>query len=132
MDANGFDRVARRLATGITRRDAVRGLAAGAGAAAGLLLAEPGAEAGKRKKRCKKAGAFCSAHSQCCPKKTRRKCKVASNAGNSDTTCCGVTGAVCGGADDNLDAIKPHCCAGWRCSTGEIENGGRGVCQKAL
>ncbi len=113
MDATKFDAVARRLASGLTRREAVRGLAAGAVAAvaggAGLELASAA------KRRCKKAGAFCSSSKECCPKETNRKCRVQRNAGNSDTTCCGVEGATCGGKDGNGDDKAPFCCVNHEC-----------------
>jgi len=115
MDATKFDAVVRRFAHGLTRRMAVRGLAAGAlTAVTGGLDVSSAAAANNG--RCKKAGSPCTKSQQCCPKDTKMKCAVASNAGNSDTTCCGGAGATCGGQNGNGDARAPFCCAGFDCA----------------
>lgn len=113
MDATKFDSVAKLLGNGLTRRATVRGLVAGAAAtvAGGTALQAVSA----KKDRCLKAGAFCNSSKQCCPKETNRKCRVQRNAGNSDTTCCGVEGAECGGKDGNGDDKKPFCCVNYEC-----------------
>lgn len=133
MDARNITTLARRFAAGLTRRDAIHSLLAGGGAVALVTMTAPANVDARRKKRCKpsKAGAFCSQDKECCPLTTRRKCDVADNASNSDTTCCGAEGAVCGGVNTDYDTISPHCCAGFRCSTDEIQNGVPGICQKA-
>jgi hypothetical protein len=132
MDARELSDAIRHFASGLTRRDALRGLLTGAGAIAATSLSPPEPARARRKKRCKpkQAGAFCETHKECCPQTTRRKCKVADNASNSDTTCCGVQGAACGGVNGDLDTISPHCCAGYRCSTADVPNGGPGLCEK--
>lgn len=118
MDANEFDSVIRRLATGRTRRGVLRGLLAG-GVAVAIGGTAMEAEAGKR---CKKAGAPCTSNKQCCPKDTKRVCKVPSNGSNSDTFCCGGAGAKCGGANADGDAVGLLCCANFRCSTGDFDD----------
>ncbi len=129
MDFEKFDGIARLFTSGQTRREAVRSMLAGSAAvAAGVTLLGDDASAKPRKKpknRCKKAGAFCSTNKQCCTGKTKRRCAVAVNAGNSDKTCCGGQGAVCGGANEDLDDIGPFCCAGFECSS---ETRKKGVC----
>jgi hypothetical protein len=125
MDSEKFDVIARLFTSGQTRREALRSMLAGSAAvAAGVTVLGEDASA-RRKKRCKKAGRSCTSNKQCCTKKTKRRCAVASNAGNSDKTCCGGQGAVCGGADENLDDIGPFCCAGFECSS---ETPAKGKC----
>ena len=145
MDANEFDSVIRRLATGRTRRGVLRGLLAG-GVAVAIGGTAMEAEAGKR---CKKAGAPCSGNKQCCPKETKRVCKVPTGGSSSDTFCCGGVGAKCGGvgarcggagakcggANANGDAVGLLCCANFRCSTGDPDDPNfvprkPGVCQR--
>lgn len=113
MDADRFDRLARRLGTTNSRRAALKGLAAGGlGAALGLLgRREAGADHGCRHNGrrctsafqccsgackngacCKSAGASCSAGSQCCS----GRCK--------DGTCCNGLGKAC--------SANEECCAG--------------------
>ncbi len=118
MDGTRFDTVARRLASGMNRREVLRGLVAGAvaalsgGAALGAASAQ---EDDLARRRCKRAGAPCTSNRQCCPKKTNRICAVQRNAGNSDETCCGAEGARCGGKNQIGDDLKPYCCVGFEC-----------------
>ncbi|MBL8128909.1 MAG: hypothetical protein JNM64_14825, partial [Chloroflexia bacterium] len=67
---------------------------------------------GGKNDRCFKAGESCSFDDQCCSKTTNRICDVPHGASNSDKACCGGQGAICGGVDDNGDAIGPFCCVG--------------------
>jgi hypothetical protein len=131
MDSVKFDGVARLVSRGQTRRETVRGLLAGAvalgAAVAGLDQASAKPRRRPRRQVCKRAGAFCQSNKQCCPGKTKRICAVSSQAGNSDKTCCGGQGAVCGGANVDGDALKPHCCAGFVCSS---TTSARGICQR--
>jgi len=113
MDGTRFDALTRRLASGLTRREALRGWVAGALAVAAGGIAQDADAADRR--RCKRAGAPCTSNRQCCPKKTNRKCAVQRNAGNSDRTCCGAEGARCGGKNQDGDDIKPFCCVDFEC-----------------
>lgn len=114
MDTKNFDAIAKRFAQGSTRRETVRRLLAGAAAAAVGVAGISGGSA-RPKATCKKPGALCSSSKQCCPKETNRKCKVANNAGNSDTTCCGVADAVCGPKNNDGDDTAPFCCVNHDC-----------------
>jgi hypothetical protein len=115
MDSTTFDAMVRRLGSGLSRRQALRGLVAGgAAAAAGAIGLETGSAA-KKKNRCKRAGAPCTKTKQCCPRETKRLCRVQRNAGNSDTTCCGGAGAKCGGKNSIGDDRRPFCCVGFEC-----------------
>lgn len=67
---------------------------------------------GKKNDRCFKAGDSCSFDDQCCTKTTNRICDVPHGASNSDKECCGGQGAVCGGVNDDGDALGPFCCVG--------------------
>ena len=67
---------------------------------------------GKNNERCFKAGDSCSFDDQCCTKTTNRICDVPHGASNSDKECCGGQGAVCGGVNDDGDALGPFCCVG--------------------
>src|SRR4051812_9692318 len=124
MDNTKFDSVARLFGNGMTRREALRGLFAGAVAvtAGGALLLSEDASA-KRRKKGKKgttgqtgtflpSGALCQSDSQCNFQQDHQICEVPQNASNSDHRCCGAQGAVCGGVNDDGDAIGPFCCIG--------------------
>jgi hypothetical protein len=139
MDESRFDALVRAFSSGTTRRDALRGLAAG-GAALAASATTLGEAAAKKKKhhhkrnkhQCKGKpdGAACTTNKECCTKTTKRICAVAFNASNSDTTCCGGTGAKCGGVDDNGDVIAPVCCTNFVCSSNDMNNPGvPGTCQ---
>ena len=125
MDTFKFDAVARLFGSGMTRREALRSLVAGATAvtAGGLLHSTEEAAAGRRgkrkpRKKGKREGAPCKRDGEC---RSSQKliCEVPFGASNSDKACCRGEGATC-------SASKP-CCTG--------EAGGRefecvnGTCQ---
>ncbi len=125
MDSTRFDTVARLFGSGMTRRQALRGLVTGAAAlsAGGVLLQAEDASA-KRRRRSKikksqngrqsrflQSGALCENDGQC-NSGHQQICEVPQNASNSDTRCCGAAGAVCGGVNADGDAIGPFCCIG--------------------
>jgi hypothetical protein len=125
MDTFKFDAVARLFGSGMTRREALRGLVAGAAAitAGGVLLSGEEASAKKRRKRKsrqkgKPEGSSCKQDGEC---RSSQKliCEIPFGASNSDKACCRGQGATC---NENL-----HCCTG--------EAGGRefecvnGTCQ---
>lgn len=123
MDTQRFDHIATTLASAYNRRGVLQIIGATAFSIGGIsLLGLDEGEArrkkrknkkkGKNNNRCFKAGDSCSFDDQCCPKTTRRICDVPHGASNSDKACCGGQGAVCGGVDDNGDAIGPFCCVG--------------------
>ena len=140
MDGSTFDRLVRHIGENGSRRGLLRSAFAAtvAGFGAASVLGTEDAEAAKScKKKCKKlnskaarkrcrkkcnkkencfaADAPCTDSAQCCPEKTNRVCNVQRNAGNSDRTCCGSTGAVCGPPDGAGDDTPPFCCAGFNC-----------------
>lgn len=125
MATTTFDTLARELGTSLTRRAALRGLFAGAVAAvAGGAVLSHETAAKRRRKRGRKArtqflapGAFCSNNSQCNAGKGYI-CAVAVNAGNSDKTCSGAAGAVCGAPNGDGDDTAPFCAVGFRCVNG--------------
>jgi hypothetical protein len=129
METITFDGIAKTLGSSSTRRSAVRGLVAGAMAAvAGGALLHADDAAAKRRRRRKgkkgnqqskgrKPGAFCDFSSQCQTDKGYI-CEVAVNAGNSDKTCSGGPGAVCGPKNEDLDDTAPFCAVGHECVNG--------------
>lgn len=140
METTTFDGITRTLSHRITRRSALRGLFAGAvaGVAGGAVLQADDAAARRRRKQAKKGrkrqqtlrpGAFCQSSGQC---QTDRGyvCAVAVNAGNSDRTCSGATGAVCGAPNTDGDATAPFCAVGYSCTlTSQSNQTGTGICQ---
>lgn len=125
MDTFKFDAVARLFGSGMTRREALRSLVAGATAvtAGGVLLSAEEAAAKKRRKRRprkkgKPEGSPCNRDGEC---RSSQKliCEIPYGAGNSDKACCRGEGATCN--------ANQHCCTG--------EAGGRefqcvnGTCQ---
>ena len=76
---------------------------------------------------CSRSGSPCTSHDQCCYSTTNNMCAVSSYASNSDKTCCGGQGAICGPRNDDGDYLGPHCCAGYECVHGA--QGGHGSCQ---
>ena len=129
MDTTRFDEIASSFAQIQNRRSILRTLGAavvGAGALGVFAQAEGDAKRRKGKKgkkgkggngggnndRCLKSGDFCKNDEQCCPNSTKRICEVPQNAGNSDKTCCGGQGAVCGGVNEDGDFVGPLCCIG--------------------
>jgi hypothetical protein len=137
MEITKFDALARGLGSGLNRRSALRGLVAGAlTVAVGGSALDADAKRRRRKNKKKKVrggggaetlpnGAFCQSSSQC--GSANNICAVAVNASNSDKTCCGATGAVCGAPNADGDDTAPFCCAGYDCflNTGSST----GVCQ---
>ena len=125
METTMFDGIAKSLSTTSTRRSAVRGIFAGALAAVagGALLHADDAAAKRRRRKSKKTnqgrkpGEFCDSTSQCQTSKGYI-CAVAVNAGNSDKTCAGGPGAVCGPKNDDLDDTAPFCAVGHECVNG--------------
>ena len=92
--------------------------------AGGTLLLGEDASAKRRKKKGKQgkqqtggttpflpSGALCQSDSQC-DAGQQQICEVPQNASNSDRRCCGASGAVCGGVNDDGDFIGPLCCIG--------------------
>ncbi len=138
MDGSAFDTLTRLASGASTRRMALRSAIGGtvASAAAAVSLASFGGTAeAKKKKKCKKkkcpacaalfADAPCTTNLQCCTNETNRACAVAENASSGDKTCCGATGATCGGFD-GLQTIAPFCCADFACSSNTATPG---LCQ---
>ena len=129
METTTFDGIARTFGSTLTRRSALRGLVAGALAAvAGGAVLSTDAAAAKRRRRRKgkqgtqqtkrrQPGAFCDSSSQCQTDKGYI-CEVAVNAGNSDTTCSGGPGAVCGPKTEDEDDTAPFCAVGHECVNG--------------
>jgi hypothetical protein len=151
MDTQRFDHIATTLAEGHSRRGVLQIIGATAFSISGIgMLAVDDGEARRKKRkhkkrknkgkgrkndRCFKAGDSCSFDDQCCPKTTNRICDVPHGASNSDTECCGGQGAVCGGVNDDGDAIGPFCCVGsagvrsFVCSQNDPNNPGvKGTC----
>ena len=130
METTTFEGIARSLGSSITRRRALRGLFAGAAAAvSGAAVLEAEAKRGKRRKKNKRPnqnqnqnrtlppGAFCESDAQCDASRGYI-CAVAVNAGNSDRTCSGATGAVCGLPNADGDDTASFCAAGFDCVAG--------------
>jgi hypothetical protein len=123
MDSQRFDELSSAVAQGQTRRSALRIFGAAALGALGIsALAIDGADARRRGKgkgrgkgtgnaRCLKSGASCETDNQCCTD-NGLICEVPQNASNSDTECCGATGATCGGVNEDGDFLEPYCCIG--------------------
>ena len=123
MDATKFDAVTRRLASGLSRREVLRGLMAGAIAAVGGAATLEGAAA-----RCKRAGELCTRTRQCCRDKGKLLCRQPQNASNSDLVCCSPEGETCGGERADGSLAEPRCCLGLKCSS---RNRQPGKCRKA-
>src|SRR5262245_7983587 len=96
-----------------TLRSALGGAAATAAAAVGFSAIA--GDVAAKKKKCKKCpqcqsldfGQPCTTNQQCCTNETNMICSVASNAGNSDKTCCGALGFSC--SNDS------SCCKSFSC-----------------
>ena len=130
MDTTKFDSVARLFGSGMSRRQALRGLIAGAAAltAGGALLQAEEASAKKRRRRkAKKSqtqtpsggqqpllapGSRCETSAQCT---SLYICEVPVNGSNSDRYCSGGPGAICGAPNDDGDDTAPFCAVGHRC-----------------
>ena len=127
MDTTKFDTVARLFGSGMTRREALRGLVAGAAAvtAGGVLLQAEDVSAKRRRRKKNKKKNQNTGQSQGLPPGTRCQnsnqctsdyiCEVPVNGSNSDTYCCGAQGAGCGAKDENDDDTAPYCCVGHEC-----------------
>ena len=121
MDSTTFDGIARTFGSTSTRRSAVRGLFAGAVALVGgaaVLEADAKRRGGKGKGgtgtrgQFLPSGALCQNDGQCNFQRDKQICEVPQNASNSDHRCCGASGAVCGGVNEDGDFIGPLCCIG--------------------
>jgi hypothetical protein len=123
MDTTTFDTLTRAITTHTTRRSALRGLVAGAAAAAvgtGLLLGSEDTSA-KRRKRGKgkgkgkglQPGQRCQNDNQCTKGYI---CEVPVNGSNSDEYCSGGQGAVCGAPNGDGDDTFPFCAVGFACT----------------
>ena len=143
MDATTIDSIARTFGTSMTRRSALRGLVAGAAAAVagGALLHADDASA-KRRKKGKKGrkqtdqtpaqgggqtpllppGSRCESSAQC---QSTYICEVPVNGSNSDRSCSGGPGAICGAPNGDGDDTFPFCAVGHRCTL----TGGTYTCQ---
>lgn len=145
METQRFDAITSTLAQTQQRRSVFRlfGAAVLSASGVGILLSDEGEarrrrkKKGKGKKRCLKSGKTCQKNKQCCSKKNLI-CDVPQNASNSDTECCGASGAVCGGVNDDGDFLPPYCCIGeagnnaFVCSQSDPENPFvRGTCVPA-
>ena len=135
MDTTTFDTIARTVSSSMTRRSALRGLFAGAAAAAvgtGLLLGAEDTSARRKKgKKGKKGGQGgsklqpgqrCQSDSQCTKGYI---CEVPVNGSNSDEYCSGGQDAVCGAPNDDGDDTFPFCAVGFSCTA----SGPRYICQ---
>ncbi len=92
MDTTTFDAVARLFGSGMTRRTALRGLAAGvATLTAGGMVFQAEDAAARRRRR----------------KKHRRR--------NNDHDRCGRHGDGCGALNENGEYTPPYCCHGYEC-----------------
>ena len=130
MDGSTFDKLSQFIAGARTRRSALAALAAaGIGSAALSSADAKGKGKKKRKRKCKgnTAGKPCTTDKTCCTSKFKNICRVPSNGGNSDTFCCGGTGATCSRNSDG-DEVAPVCCTGFPCSAGPSATG---TCQPA-
>lgn len=125
MDTQRFDQITTTLVSIHNRRGILQILGATALSVGGIgvLAIDEGAARRKKRKnkgkgkgqnndRCFRAGDSCSFDDQCCTKTTNRICDVPHGASNSDKECCGGQGAVCGGVNDDGDAIGPFCSVG--------------------
>ena len=122
MDSTRFDSVARLFSSGMTRREALRGLIAGAAAvtAGGVLLQAEDASAKKRRRKKSRKGqtatlapgSRCQTSSQCT---AGYICEVPVNGSNSDRYCSGGPGAICGAPNGDGDDTAPFCAVGHRC-----------------
>jgi hypothetical protein len=118
----------------MTRRSALRGLFAGATAAAvatGTLLGSEDTAARRKGKGKKKGGKGtsklqpgqrCQSDTQCT---SGYICEVPVNGSSSDEYCSGGQGATCGAPNEDGDDTFPFCAVGFRCTA----SGNRSICQ---
>ncbi|MFN8678741.1 MAG: hypothetical protein U0Z70_20350 [Thermomicrobiales bacterium] len=133
MDGSTFDKLSQLVSRAGTRRSALSTLAAAGLGGAALLAASDAEGKGKgkkkRKRKCKNVGRkACTSDKQCCPGKTKFLCRVPNDGSNSDTFCCGGTGAKCSrnNEGDIGDEIPPTCCTDFTC---DAAPGSTGTCQ---
>lgn len=120
MDGSQFDSLMRVVGRVSTRRTTLRSALGGAAAtaAAAVGFTAIAGDVAAKKKKCKKCpkcesldfGQPCSTNQQCCTNETNMICAVPSNAGNSDTKCCGAKGFSCNSNDS--------CCGDFTCKDG--------------
>ena len=128
MDTTTFDTLTRSLSASTTRRTALRGLVASAATlVAGSLLLHEDTSARRRKKgkgkgRKLQPGQRCQRDSQCVKGYI---CAVPVNGSNSDESCSGGQGAVCGAPNEDGDDTFPFCAVGFSCTP----SGTRSTCQ---
>ena len=128
MDTTTFDTLTRSLSASTTRRTALRGLVASAATlVAGSLLLHEDTSARRRKKgkgkgRKLQPGQRCQSDSQCVKGYI---CAVPVNGSNSDESCSGGQGAVCGAPNEDGDDTFPFCAVGFSCTP----SGTRSTCQ---
>ena len=139
MDSTRFDSVSRLFGNGMTRREALRGLFAGAAAvvAGGAALQVEDASAKRRRKKGKKGqggqpqllppGSRCQSTSQCT---AGYICEVPVNGSNSDRYCSGGPGAGCGAKNEDGDDTAPFCAVGHQCVFSQTN--GSWTCQAVL
>lgn len=124
MDGQRFDAIARGLASGVSRRSLLSGVAAGIGAAVTGWFGRDGVEAARR---CRKAGEICRKPGDCCsdfcgPKDStgRQRCDVCSDGASTcgDVGCC-PSGSTCVDGECCANACGDSCCgAGESCVDG--------------
>lgn len=133
MDEQRFDDLTRRLATATSRRQMLRGLAAGATATI-LIRFRPDKTAAKAADDCKRDGKACKKDKQCCGD------AICSNVVNGRGVCCtpatcppgecGTIGDGCGGTIDCVDFdTDPNNCGGYgiQCENGDCV---QGICEE--
>jgi hypothetical protein len=145
MDGRSFDRVARALAAGGTRRGILRGVAAGL--VGGAALHESAGAARRRRPVCVAAGANCTRHGQCCtgvcdrvvlPGSRHPRYRCACDAGRTlcsgkcvdlqtDMANCGACGDVCDG-DECVDGA----CVGGRSFTCPDLSASQPICYRGV
>lgn len=117
MDTIKFDSVARRFGRGMTRREALRGLVAGAVAvtAGGTVLSVEDASAKRRRRR-----------------KNRKQNQNQNQDQNQhqDQDHCGRHGDGCGALDaDTGEFTPPYCCHGYECTYSNNNGSTSWTCQ---
>ena len=110
MDASVFDRITKRLAGSMPRRNAVRVFSATSFAALASRFGGDEAVAKKnKKKRCRKRQQTCGGRKKCCNRSGLIKCDIVSEpmgcANLTKKVCCGLDGAHC-----NPDLDRCDCC----------------------
>ena len=135
MDGNKFDQLTRSLASGLSRRQMIKGLAGGAAGALGALVGarhEAGAEA------CREIRYPCEGGQECCP---NLGCVAASFEGQSERCCppgqsgCGLEccpiGSCCQSGNQQICLTAGQCCTAATCPTPSNPCSTAGVCGEA-